>query len=125
MTVIVTMSAAELAHEGQLRFFRTEHAVVLIRTPDATYKLARLTFGGDGSIYVQFPYLEAKAGVIAELPVDKTVIGPVTYDLANLGETVDTDVKFSHHASGQVRFSKTGHRIATPPRQSFPLNGPI
>lgn len=36
-----------------------------------------------------------------------------------------TEVKFSHHSLGEVRFSKTGHRITTPIRQSFSLDGPI
>lgn len=116
---------AEVVVEDRLRFFRSKDAVLLARTPTSVHKLARFTFGADGSIYVQFPYLSQKTGVIAELPVDPTVSGPVQYNLRELGESVGTDVKFSHHASGEVRFSKAGHAIKTPVRRSFPLNGPI
>lgn len=116
---------ADIAVEGRLRFYRTKEAVIVARTPESVHKLARFTFGRDGSIYVQFPYLDRKVGVIAELPVDPKVPGPVQYNLRELGERVGTDVKFSHHASGEVRFSKTGQVIKTPLRQSFHLGGPI
>lgn len=119
------MAQAEIAIEGRLRFYRCDKAVILAKTPMGAHKIARITFGKDGSIYVQFPYLDKKDGVIAELPVDPDVEGPVTYRLGDLGTRVATDVKFSHHASGEVRFSKTGHRITAPTRQSFPLDGPI
>ncbi|MEK9502276.1 hypothetical protein [Gaopeijia maritima] len=82
------------------------------------------SFGRDGSIYVQFPYLKFKSGILNELHVPHER-SPVTYHLGEGGTEVPTDVKFSHHFSGEVRFSKTGYVQQAPRRTSFRLDGPI
>ena len=111
---------------GRLRCFAARDPVFFVRNRNLFYKLCRISFGSDGSIYEQFPYLEtSKSGILAEAVVDVASFGPVTYDLGANGVTVSTDVKFSHHTSGIVQFSQTGKIDYAPRRQSFPLNGPI
>lgn len=110
---------------GSLRFYATAHTVLVVRTPEAAYKVARVSFGRDGSIYVQFPYCREKAGWVGVLPIEAGQAGPVTYTMRDHGAPVSTDVKFAHHASGEVHFSKTGHDVPRTRRQSFPLGGPI
>ena len=108
-----------------LRFHAAANTVLLVRMRNAVYKIARIAFGRDGSIYVQFPYCVEKAGWIGELPIPPGHVGPVTYSLSEHGTFVETDVKFSHHKSGIALFSKTGHDIPSTRRLSFPLDGPI
>jgi hypothetical protein len=109
----------------QLIFFATPEVVLLVRVVRTHYKVARITFGKDGSIYVQFPYCIEKSGWIGELPINADHEGPQTYSLTEHGEYVVTDVKFSHHRSGIAQFSKSGVELPDTRRQSFPLNGPI
>ena len=114
-----------IEQDGPLLYFAAKEAVLAVRTPLATWKIARVSFGRDGSVYVQFPYLRRKSGILSELDVDPSITGPVTYDLKAKGVRVSTDVKFSHHTLGLVAFSKTGHVSHAPRRQSFRLDGPI
>lgn len=108
-----------------LRYFAARQALILIGSSLGTFKVARISFGVDGSIYVQFPYLKYKHGIVCELPVNPDERGPVTYQLGRLGVEVSTDVKFSHHRSGIAQFSKSGLDARLPRRSSFPLDGPI
>ena len=114
-----------IAQESRLRYFATSETVIVMRTPIATFKVARVTFGKDGSIYVQFPYCIEKTGIVAELSTASATPAERTYRLGDVGEFVDTDVKFSHHLSGIAQFSKGGLHAKLPRRQSFPLDGPI
>lgn len=107
---------------GPLTYFAAPSIVLALRTPFARVKLCRVGFGGDGSIYVMFPYLNRKNGILSDLALPESGPGPVTYNLAANGIEVDQDVKFSHHASGVALFSKTGMSQKLPRRQSFPLS---
>lgn len=110
---------------GTLQYFASKEAVLFVKTSQGEFKLARISWGSDGSIYVQFPYLAGKQGLLSEIDVDPNATGPTTYSLAEAGIYARTDVKFSHHASGVVGFSKTGHDERLPRRTSFRLDGPI
>ena len=99
--------------------------MIVLGTPLATFKICRISFGKDGSIYVSFPYCKEKTGILNELQPPEGATGPITYDLGQGGKRVSTDTKFSHHRSGIVQFSKTGSVRDAPRRKSFPLDGPI
>lgn len=115
-----------IVQEGRLRYFAYTDFVLLAVTPGSAYKIARITFGKDGSIYVQFPYCAEKQGWIGILSIDPDKNGPTTYRLNEHGSFVTTDVKFAHHTSGVVHFSKTGDRSVPPTgRMSWPLTGPL
>jgi hypothetical protein len=115
-----------IVQEGRLRYFAYSDFVLLAVTPAAAYKIARVTFGKDGSIYVQFPYCAEKQGWIGILPIDPSNDGPTTYKLSEHGSFVATDVKFAHHVSGEAHFSKTGDATIHPTRRvSWPLTGPL
>jgi hypothetical protein len=51
--------------------------------------------------------------------------GPLTIDLKEHGRVSTHQVKFTHHPTGEVLFSKTGRVRSEIRRQSFPLSGPI
>ncbi len=117
-------TGGKLVTEGRLRFWTAPSTTVLATTPFGAFKLFKIMFGGDGSIYVPFPYLETKRGVLSEAD-PATEPDPKTLQLRRNGLVVDYDVKFSHHTSGIVQFSKSGQAALLPRRKSFPLNGPI
>lgn len=94
--------------------------MLAIISPFARVKLCRLTFGSDGSLYVQFPYFGNKTGVVSELQLNQREGEEVPYDLGASGIDVLTDVKYSHHASGIVQFSKENQGFL-PRRRSFCL----
>ena len=55
-----------IEQDGRLRLFAAAEAVIVVRTPLAMFKIARISFGKrDGSIYLQFPYLKEKEGILA------------------------------------------------------------
>src|SRR4051812_42730817 len=99
-----------LERDGQLAFHSASDFVLLLTSRGEARKIARISFGRDGSIYFQFPYCTKKEGWIGELPASAPGT-QVTYRLADHGNFVGTDVKFSHHRSGVALFSKTGHEI--------------
>jgi hypothetical protein len=45
-----------IRRDGPLLFYSAWDAVIVARAPRATFRLARVTFGKDGSIYIRFPY---------------------------------------------------------------------
>lgn len=115
-----------VVQDGRVRYFAYPEFVLLVATPTAAFKIARITFGRDGSIYVQFPYCIEKQGWIGILPIDPTRQGPTTYALREHGAYVETDVKFAHHTSGEAHFSKTGDEtIPSTRRMAWPLTGPL
>lgn len=115
-----------IVQDGRLRYYGYTDFVLLVATPDAAFKIARITFGRDGSVYVQFPYCVEKEGWIGVLPIPPGREGPTTYTLSEHGSFVPTDVKFAHHTSGVVHFTKTGDdRVPRTGRHSWPLTGPI
>jgi len=114
----------KLVTEGRLRFWTAASTTVLVATPIGAFKLFKIMFGGDGSIYVPFPYLDTKRGILSEVD-PATEQDPKTLQLRRNGIVVEYDVKFAHHASGVVHFSKSGMKDVLPRRHSFPLSGPI
>jgi hypothetical protein len=115
-----------IVQEGQLRYFAYSDFVLLVVTPVAAYKIARITLVRDGSIYVQFPYCAEKQGWIGRLPIDPSNDGPITYKRSEHGSYVATDVKFAHHVSGEVHFSKIGTATIPPTRRVlWPLTDPL
>jgi hypothetical protein len=110
--------------EGRLRYHAASTTTVVAATPLGAFKLFKITFGRDGSIYLPFPYLETTRGVLSEAD-PATEPDPKTLSLRRNGIVVDYDVKFAHHVSGVVHFSKTGEEDLLPQRRSFPLSGPI
>lgn len=119
---------AATSSDSGVSYFRGADVVLCVRSPLARVKLCRLKFGRDGSIYVSFPYLREKRGILSVLRDALGSTGRRTYDLRSAGVVVPVDVKFSHHASGVAGFSLTGLDKRLPRRAGFPLatgTGPV
>jgi hypothetical protein len=113
-----------LVTEAGLRYYAAASTTVVARTPFGAFKLFKIMFGSDGSIYLPFPYLETKRGVLSEAD-PQAEPDPKTITLTRNGVVVDYDAKFAHHTSGEAHFSRTGKKDILPRRQSFRLDGPI
>lgn len=97
---------------------------MVVVTPLGKFELFKIIFDKkDGSIYVPFPYLTTKRGLLAEVDPAASA-DPKVLDL-KAGIVVDYDVKFAHHASGVVHFSKSGKHDLFPRRKSYPLKDAI
>ena len=108
---------------GRLRYLVGDQILLFAKTGFGARKICRILFGGDGSIYVPFPYIREKRGLLSAVDDDPSATGPVTYDLATNGKVVDYDIKYSHHTSGIVQFSRSGKEALLPRRRAFPLDG--
>lgn len=109
--------------EGRLRYIAADSIVLFAKTPRASYKLCRILFGKDESIYVPFPYLDSKRGILSTTTDDPGQAGPTTCDLQANGSVVDYDIKYAHHKSGVAHFSKSGKgEDRLPRRKAFPLD---
>jgi hypothetical protein len=120
-------NAATTSDSG-VSYFRAADVVLCARSPLARVKLCRIKFGKDRSIYISFPYLREKRGILSTIRDTPGATGPRTYDFRGGGVVVSVDVKFSHHTSGMTGFSLTGLMMRLPRAAGFPLEagtGPI
>ena len=110
----------EIVNDGRLSYGAAPSTTIVAATPLGRFKLFKILFDKkDGSIYVPFPYLMTKRGLLAEVEPSMAA-DPSVLDLSG-GLVVDYDVKFAHHTSGIVHFSRTGKRDLFPRRRSYPL----
>jgi hypothetical protein len=107
--------------DGSLSYVVSSQVLIFAQTPAGPRKVCRILYSTDGSIMVPFPYLTQKRGILSALKDDPDKLGPVTYELAKDGVVVDYDVKYSHHTTGRVHFSKTGRTEILPGRNCFDL----
>lgn len=109
-----------------LRFLAAPRATVTVGSYDAEYQICQITFARrDGSIFVQFPYLGKKAGLlsIARFPADQS--GSVTLAFGEHAKTTSHLAKYSHHPDGVALFSQDGKVKSEVRRESFRLDGPL
>ena len=107
--------------DGSLSYVVSSQVLIFAQTPAGPRKICRIVYSADGSIMVPFPYLSQKRGILSTQKDDPQKVGPVTYELAKGGIVVDYDVKYSHHTTGRVHFSKTGRTDRLPGRDCFDL----
>jgi hypothetical protein len=115
-----------IAQEGQLRYFCSPDARVLIATPLAVHQACHIRFSKDGSIFVQFPhFLGGSEGILSCLALTGKEVGQTTVDLKPTGKVVSSLVKLSHHPDGKVHFSQDGKIKTAIGRAAWPLSSSI
>lgn len=115
-----------VVQEGQLRYFRSREARVLIATAAGVHKACHIAFAKDGSIFVQFPYFTGGTeGILSCLTLSGKEEGQTTVDLKPTGKAVSSLVKLSHHPDGNVHFSQDGKIKTEIGRASWPLASTI
>ena len=82
----------KLVVEGRLRFATATDINVRAETPLGTFNLFKILFAKDGSIFVPFPYLQTKRGLLSETD-PATEPDPKTVQLRRKGVVVEYDAK--------------------------------
>lgn len=115
-----------IAQDGQLRYFCSPDARVLIATPHAVHQACHIRFTRDGSIFVQFPhFLGGSEGILSCLTLTGKEVGQTTVDLKPSGKVVSSLVKLAHHPDGTVHFSQDGKIRTAIGRRTWPLRSAI
>jgi len=86
------------------------------------YKIFRIDFGTDGSIYISFPYYQHSDGIVGKIIMPPSNTGQYeALKLSDNGKCTSHLVKYSHHTSGETLFSLTGKIKKEIRKQSTPL----
>lgn len=101
---------------------RAERIVCVIKRGDKRYKAFQIAWGGDGSLYVNFPYFPHREGILTSFVLAGDGRQETVLKLEQSGKVVSHLVKYSHHPSGQANFSQTGRVRTEIKRQSVPLS---
>ena len=86
--------------------YRMKEFNLVTRAGNCLRRIAKIQFGGDGSIYCMFPGLPKISGIAARARVEAK-ISSTNIDLKGSGRTTSHIVKYSHHPSGNAGFSLT------------------
>lgn len=85
-------------------------------------RLAKVEFGGDGSVYIFFPGFADTSGIVCRAVMRAGVSGQTILDLKDNGRVTSHLVKYAHHPDGRAHFSQTGKVKTEIRRQSVPLH---
>jgi hypothetical protein len=102
--------------------FRSEHTIVTVRAKAARYKIFRVFFGRDRSLFVTFPYFKHSTGILAAATIPGNGQNTSQVDLKIGGKIASHLVKYSHHPDGRAHFSQTGKVRTEILRQSIKLD---
>lgn len=98
--------------------FRAEMFTIRIGFPGKQYKICKLMFDKDGSVYIAFPYFKNSKGLVS---VCTHYSGKTTVNLGDGGKVTSHLVKFAHHESGITHFSQAGKVNTNVRKKAEPL----
>jgi hypothetical protein len=120
---------------GQAIYERRLENLIYLAAPKATitagdysseHQICQLGFSRrDGTIFLSFPYLKFKSGILSAVRFPSDQSGSITFSLAESGKVTSHLAKLSHHPDGQSHFSQDGRLRTEVKRPSFRLTGPI
>ncbi len=87
----------------------------------ALWRIAKVEFARDGSVYVYFPGFIDSSGIVCRAALRAGVSGATTLDLKENGRVTSHLVKYAHHPDGRAHFSQTGKVRTEIRRQAVPL----
>lgn len=106
---------------GNIDAIRSKLVVCVVKTADLRAKAFQIAFGGDGSLYITFPYFAYRVGLLSSTSIPATGTRESQVNLETGGKVASQDVKYSHHPSGVAVLSKTRKTISIK-RQSIALD---
>ncbi len=120
-----SINPTHLSTQGCLTYFRASEYLVSVGTGAESLKVLLISFGADGSLYVQFPYFMTSEGALRHLEFNGERPFPRSVHLAENGAATKHLVKYTHHVDGEAHFSQSGKVFTKVRRKSFRLDGPI
>jgi hypothetical protein len=89
---------------------------------DVRVKVFQVFFGRDGSLFINFPYLRNRIGILSASAIPGDGLNTTQVNLEPGGKVTSHLVKYSHHPDGRAHFSQTGKIHTAIKRQSIALN---
>lgn len=96
--------------------------IITLTNKGVRYKLFRIDFQPDGSIFVNFPYYRNSVGIASVVHFPPSGTG--AYDSLSITDDARITshlVKYAHHATGEAHFSMDGRVQTQIRKQSVPL----
>jgi hypothetical protein len=118
-TTIARMSGFQA---GNIDAIRSERVVSVVKAGDLRAKAFQIVFGGDGSLFITFPYFRHRIGLLSASAIPATGTRQAQVNLEQGGKVTSHLVKYSHHIDGRAHFSQTGKIITAIKRQSIALD---
>ncbi len=106
-----------------LQGFGSQSHIVTLSHNGMRYKIFRIDFHTDGSIFVNFPYYKNSDGIASKVHMHPA--NQNTYDSLSLTDEARVTshrVKYSHHTTGEALFSMDGKVRTEIRKQSVPLS---
>ena len=92
---------------GNVDAIRSGRVVCVVTAGDLRVKAFQIVFGGDGSLFITFPYFRHRTGILS---VSTTLPRAQRRSQVNLeqgGKVTSHLVKYSHHPDGRAHFSQS------------------
>ena len=93
---------------GNVDAIRSGHVVCVVTAGDLRVKAFQIVFGGDGSLFITFPYSRHRTGILSASAIPATGTRQSQVNLEQGGKVTSHLVKYSHHTDGRAHFSQTG-----------------
>ena len=106
---------------GNVDAIRSGRVVCVVTTGDLRVKAFQILFGGDGSLFITFPYFRHRTGILSVSAIPATGKRQSQVNLEQRGKVTSHLVKYSHHPDGRAHFSQTGKIVTVIKRQSIAL----
>ena len=101
---------------------RSDRVVCVINNGEIRVKVFQILFGKDGSLFITFPYLKNRTGILSSAVIPATGTTTSQVNLQRGGKVTSHLVKYSHHPDGRAHFSQDGKIFTAIKRQSIPLD---
>jgi len=106
---------------GNVDAIRSGRVVCVVTAGDLRVKAFQILFGGDGSLFITFPYFRHRTGILSVSAIPATGKRQSQVNLEQRGKVTSHLVKYSHHPDGRAHFSQTGKIVTVIKRQSIAL----
>jgi hypothetical protein len=100
--------------------FKSESYTIAVEKNYKVYKIFKIFFGKDGTLYINFPYYKYRQGLLCIAKLRKNLKPPMDVSLLPGGKLTSYYVKYSHHLDGNAAFSQD-KKIFTIKKMSVPL----
>lgn len=115
------LHVAEKVKRDRIRVFRAGDFTFRIGWPGRQYKIFKVVFDRDGSIYMMYPYFLNAQGIVGIGRVPPKEEQPGNVNLEERGKVTTHLVKLSHHETGKALFSLDGKALSGVRRDAVPL----
>jgi len=116
------MSPLEGFQAENIDAVRCDRVVSVIKAGSLRVKAFQVFFGKDGSLFVSFPYLRNRTGILSASAIPANGALESQVNLEQGGKVTSHLVKYSHHPDGRAHFSQTGKIVTAIKRQSIALD---